>query len=502
MKDYYSILGVGREASTAEIANAYRQLLLRERQDKGENANFSEYSQSYRTLSIPSRRHEYDALLGQMSGRYVVKNPESPSEAEKCYLAGLTCMEQKDYQDAVDYLYRAVQLEPEESHFSSQLGLALGMFKERLAEAERYCKKAISIDSDNPDFYYNQGFLYQRHNLTDAAQTAFNQAQQSLTRRESRLLEKDLPMITPWGDGQQDLMAEISSLESLVGKAEQELEQVTSAEPPQDAKLAPVPSPVVAPEPTPEPPVEAAPAPPKVEGDLTTELETQLETVELAGALATPTTIAEEPLPASGDDDLLKELEMLEAQVRGVEDFHSEQAALLEEAPVHLPDAEPAAAAAADLGGAELAGIQAAVVKEQPSQVPPTAAPSEETATVIVATEAEPAPAAAVHAEALPEAAAEPVLNEVPLSAPAAAPPEPQAAIEAPVQEAPPAAAMPEEATPTAALSSMAEQFEAALPGEALEVRLQMLAELEREMLGEIERIRMEKQKLGVRLGR
>lgn len=313
MNDHYSVLGVGRQATTAEIANAYHQLLIRERQDKGEQADFGVYSLAYRTLTNQGKRQEYDRFLDELSGKYLISDPESPSEAEKCYLAGLTCMEQKNFQDAVDYLYRSVQLEPETSHFCSQLGLALGMFKDRLAEAERYCKKAISLDPDNPDFRFNLGFLYQRHNLVDAAQTAFDLANEAIRSREARLLRENEPLITPWQQEGQDLLDELSRLESIM-----DAEDKKAAAGPSEGTEAPARYlGDEAGQPAGGPVAESRPlGQPDEPGSGAAE-------AELAGTPADADDKSEPLMEPFLDDDLLKELDLLEAQVRGVEELHN-----------------------------------------------------------------------------------------------------------------------------------------------------------------------------------
>jgi tetratricopeptide (TPR) repeat protein len=179
MTDYYSLLGVRREASTSEITATYRNILREKFQEAGYSFLFSDVTQAYRTLSHPQKRMEYDLLLQKVVGKYIVQNPENPSPADKKYQSGLNAIEQKRFQAAVDFFSQAIKIDPEKSHFYSQLGLALGMFNGRLAEAERYCKKAIDLEPDNPELCYNLGFLYQRHNLVEAAQQAFLQAQQA-----------------------------------------------------------------------------------------------------------------------------------------------------------------------------------------------------------------------------------------------------------------------------------------------------------------------------------
>ncbi|HAD81911.1 MAG: hypothetical protein A2509_02825 [Candidatus Edwardsbacteria bacterium RIFOXYD12_FULL_50_11] len=179
MSDYYSLLGVRREASTSEITATYRNILREKFQEAGYSFLFSDVTQAYRTLSNPQKRKDYDLLLQKVVGRYIVQNPNNPTPADKKYQSGLNAIEQKRFQAAVDFFTQAIKIDPEKSHFYSQLGLALGMFNGRLAEAERYCKKAIELEPDNPELCYNLGFLYQRHNLVDAAQQAFLQAQQA-----------------------------------------------------------------------------------------------------------------------------------------------------------------------------------------------------------------------------------------------------------------------------------------------------------------------------------
>lgn len=535
MNDHYALLSVGRQATTAEIANAYRQLLVRERQDKGDKADFGVYSLAYRTLTNHSKRLEYDRFMDELSGKYAIKDPETPTEAERCYLAGLTCMEQKNYQDAVDYLYRAVQLEPETSHFCSQLGLALGMFKDRLAEAERYCKKAISLDPDNPDFRFNLGFLYQRHNLVDAAQTAFDLANEAINSRRVRLLRENEPLITPWGEEGQDLLDELSRLESMVNGVEGKPEEG----PPSGPMTAAEPAPAVdggEPAAATPAPLEPVPSPEDLvtETDLLRQLDdlkSQISKEELAGALAATADQADAPMERFLDDDLLKELDLLEAQVRGVEEFHNGEAerAGLEagrtaavatvttvpepEAPevqvmaaepsppaaeaIRPPALEPAVAAALEKTAEETFHQVSLLTEDAP---PPEGGATGEVGAATLSETAEPGRGTGI---VLPEA----LLQE--LSAPEPAPPitvdEPQApSVEASLQStaavpaAPPETAAGRETEASAALLAETEPAsgDRQLPRGAAGDKIRMLEELEREMMGELDNIRREKEKL------
>ncbi|MCL5429115.1 MAG: DnaJ domain-containing protein [Chloroflexi bacterium] len=66
-KDYYQILGVGRQASQDEIKKAYRKLALKYHPDRNPNNKdaentFKEANEAYQVLSDPEKRAHYDRL--------------------------------------------------------------------------------------------------------------------------------------------------------------------------------------------------------------------------------------------------------------------------------------------------------------------------------------------------------------------------------------------------------------------------------------------------------
>ena len=61
MKDYYQILGVGRDASAEDIKKAYRKLAHQFHPDKGgDEKRFKEISEAYQILSDGDKKAQYD----------------------------------------------------------------------------------------------------------------------------------------------------------------------------------------------------------------------------------------------------------------------------------------------------------------------------------------------------------------------------------------------------------------------------------------------------------
>lgn len=74
-RDYYEVLGVGKEADPKEIKSAYRKLALKYHPDRSEEPDaeerFKEISEAYAVLSDPDKRRQYDQFgHAGIDGRY------------------------------------------------------------------------------------------------------------------------------------------------------------------------------------------------------------------------------------------------------------------------------------------------------------------------------------------------------------------------------------------------------------------------------------------------
>lgn len=79
-RDYYEVLGVGREATPEELKRAYRKLALKYHPDKNPGdkeaeEKFKELGEAYEILSDQQKRATYDRFGHAASGRGAVRGP-------------------------------------------------------------------------------------------------------------------------------------------------------------------------------------------------------------------------------------------------------------------------------------------------------------------------------------------------------------------------------------------------------------------------------------------
>ncbi len=89
MKDYYSILGVQRHASEAEIKRAYRKLAVMYHPDKNRDPNaqelFVEITEAYDVIGDPVKRHGYNQLLDSPYQDVQVAEKPQPRHRDPAY---------------------------------------------------------------------------------------------------------------------------------------------------------------------------------------------------------------------------------------------------------------------------------------------------------------------------------------------------------------------------------------------------------------------------------
>jgi curved DNA-binding protein CbpA len=226
MKNYYEILQIPRNASNNQIKAAFRRLARQYHPDYNPNdpeavTKFREIEQAYRVLSDKDKRKEYDRSL----------SPEIPTfqrSAEGFYQQGWHYAQEKNYQLAIAFYQQAIAINPQfwqaylqraEVYYHnqqdrqvlsdcrqvlqlkpdcSQAYYYLGLSRQRLGYTQSSLEaygKAIAIDQNNPQFYYQRGLALEELSELPAARKDFQIAakkfkQQGNFRRYHAIINK------------------------------------------------------------------------------------------------------------------------------------------------------------------------------------------------------------------------------------------------------------------------------------------------------------------------
>ena len=175
MTDYYSILGVTRTATTAEIRSAYMKLarerhpdLFRDPMEKQKAQSFfQDLTTAYNTLLHENRRREYDE-------EHYRPTPKTPEEvALDAFDRANGLAEQGGSLDEVlTLLRRAVHHQPSEGRYHAALGRLLGKRTTYAREAIQCLEKASQLTPDNAVYHADLALLLLKQGLKVRAQKA------------------------------------------------------------------------------------------------------------------------------------------------------------------------------------------------------------------------------------------------------------------------------------------------------------------------------------------
>lgn len=202
--DYYTVLGIDKKATKAEIRKAYLKLAKKYHPDKHANGDdakemnvkFSLIAKAYKVLLDDDKRAEYDKKLRSTSYKQKVENTPRTIQAKNAFKNGISYYKKGDFWRAEKYFRSAVSLSPKTQIYRSYLGLALIRQKRRKEEALDYCKKAVESEVYNSHFHVNLGIAYKVLGETEKAKKCFQEAlnwdeNDLRARKQLEKLEKD-----------------------------------------------------------------------------------------------------------------------------------------------------------------------------------------------------------------------------------------------------------------------------------------------------------------------
>ncbi len=165
METYYTILGVSKNSTGAEIKKAYIRLAQKYHPDHfqtpGEkeeaHEQFSKITESYRVLSDDKLRSEYDNSLQQ---GVKPKDQAKETQAKNAFKRAIVFIKQNDPWRAVNLLRIACRYHRHPLYLS-YLGLALVYTKQYQQEGFEKLREALKQVMFNPTFHVNLGLAYE-----------------------------------------------------------------------------------------------------------------------------------------------------------------------------------------------------------------------------------------------------------------------------------------------------------------------------------------------------
>jgi curved DNA-binding protein CbpA len=177
--DYYTLLGVSREATEAQIRERFR-TLAREahpdrvptwRREKAE-ADFQEIAQAVNVLTNPERRKAYDFELS-MSKSAAAAGEDSVA---RDYIAeGIMAYREREYIQAAGNFGLAARRDPSDARAQHYLGLASARAGDMRA-AVKALEAAIALDPQNSRLLSDAGAVFRQAGLLLKAEKAYQEA--------------------------------------------------------------------------------------------------------------------------------------------------------------------------------------------------------------------------------------------------------------------------------------------------------------------------------------
>lgn len=182
-KDYYAILGVGRNATAPEIRDHFRNLARSRHPDrfKGEEKaraeeEFQNLTEAFNVLADPERRrlHDLDLVRPDLQAR----NPsEDGAQLAKVFVQrGIKAYREQKYVEAADSFDRATKADPDNAQAWHHLALACSHYHRFQARGLSAIVKACELQKMNPGYLKLAGKLFAAAGMTARAERYYNEA--------------------------------------------------------------------------------------------------------------------------------------------------------------------------------------------------------------------------------------------------------------------------------------------------------------------------------------
>jgi curved DNA-binding protein CbpA len=168
---HYQLLGLQPNTDPSEVKRRYHQMALRFHPDRHMNhpewtpqlqALMDSLSTAYKVLSNEETKARYDAEAFPMPDQEQQERKrllrESLDNAQECLM-------ERNYVGSILWLHRAIEMEPNSSHYRTMLGESLAQVPEYRREAIEQFEKAIDLDPRNLTAHLRYAQLLEQMNM-------------------------------------------------------------------------------------------------------------------------------------------------------------------------------------------------------------------------------------------------------------------------------------------------------------------------------------------------
>jgi curved DNA-binding protein CbpA len=158
-RDFYSVLGLPRNATEEQIRQRFRELARVRHPDRfqGEDkaaaeTEFQELTQAFNVLSDPQRRRQHDLELTRPGAE------SDPRQLARAYLQrGIKAYKEKNFLEAADNFDRATKADPASAQTWHHLALACSQQANWLPRAVAAIERACELEPMNPSYRKHAG---------------------------------------------------------------------------------------------------------------------------------------------------------------------------------------------------------------------------------------------------------------------------------------------------------------------------------------------------------
>jgi curved DNA-binding protein CbpA len=179
-KDFYSVLGLARNATEDQIRQRFRELARVRHPDRFQGAlkeaaenDFQEITQAFNVLSDAERRRQHDVELTRPGSE------SDPRQVARAYMQrGIKSYKEKNFLDAADNFDRATKADPTSAQTWHHLALTCAQQPTWLPRAVTSIERACELEPMNPAYQKQAGRICAIAGQADRAIFHYRQALQ------------------------------------------------------------------------------------------------------------------------------------------------------------------------------------------------------------------------------------------------------------------------------------------------------------------------------------